>query len=90
LYDGIENPKQKERGICIGDNGEITFINLDAANDFKSLSKDVVPFVCKKLSAGLAEVGRKKLPFATHYAIDYAKATLIEKATSLKKATEDK
>jgi len=84
LYDGIENPKQKERGICVGDNGKITFINLDAANDFKSLSKDVAPFACKKLSAGLAEVGSKQLSFATHYAIDYAKAK------SVKKATEDK
>lgn len=46
LYDGIDNPKQKERGICIGDNGDITFINLDAANDFKSFSKDVGPFRC--------------------------------------------
>jgi parallel beta-helix repeat protein len=46
LYDGIENPKQKDRGICIGDNGEVTFINLDAANDFKSLSKDATPFNC--------------------------------------------
>jgi parallel beta-helix repeat protein len=46
LYDGIENPKQKNRGICIGNNGEITFINLDAANDFKSLSKDATPFNC--------------------------------------------
>ncbi len=53
VYDGIENPKQKDRGICIGDNGEITFINLDAANDFKSLSKDPAPFKCKEASARL-------------------------------------
>jgi parallel beta-helix repeat protein len=57
LYDGIENPKQKDRGICIADNGEITFINLDAANDFKSLSKDVAPFNCKS-----AKVAAIRLP----------------------------
>ncbi|MCU0358232.1 MAG: right-handed parallel beta-helix repeat-containing protein [Cyclobacteriaceae bacterium] len=46
IYDGIEDPDRKERNICIGDNGKITFINLDAANDFKSLSKDVRAFTC--------------------------------------------
>ncbi len=51
VYDGIENPKQKERTICVGDNGEITFINLDAANDFKGLSKDITPFRCEKKTA---------------------------------------
>lgn len=52
LYDGIENPKQNDRGICVTENGEITFINLDAANDFKELSKDLGPFGCqsKKIS----------------------------------------
>ena len=50
LYDGIENPKKKERNICIGENGKFSFINLDAANDFKSLSKDPTPFSCKQLT----------------------------------------
>ena len=53
VYDGIENPKQKERAICVGENGEITFILLDAANDFKGLSKDVTPFHCEKKSSSL-------------------------------------
>jgi parallel beta-helix repeat protein len=53
LFDGIENPKQKERNICIGENGEFSFINLDAANDFKSLSKDPAPFSCKQLAVSL-------------------------------------
>jgi parallel beta-helix repeat protein len=46
VYDGIANPKQPDRNICIGENGEIIFINLDAANDFKNLSKDSAPFKC--------------------------------------------
>ncbi len=53
VYDGIENPKQKERTICMGENGEITFIQLDAANDFKGLSKDLTPFHCEKKSSSL-------------------------------------
>ena len=46
LYDGIPNPKQPNRSICIGDNGEMTFINLDAANDFQSLTKDLSSVSC--------------------------------------------
>lgn len=46
VYDGIDDPERPERNICIGDNGKITFINLDAANDFKGLSKDVALFRC--------------------------------------------
>lgn len=53
LFDGIENPKQKSRNICIRDNGDIIFINLDAANEFKSLSKDVTPFMCENPMAFL-------------------------------------
>jgi parallel beta-helix repeat protein len=51
VYDGIENPKQKERNICVSENGEITFMNLDAANDFKALSKDGAAFACDKKAA---------------------------------------
>ncbi len=47
LYDGIGNPEMKDRSICIADNGEITFVNLDAGNDFKAFSKDTGPFDCK-------------------------------------------
>ena len=47
LYDGIPNPKQIDRNICIGNNGDITFINLDAANDFKGLTKERTGFECK-------------------------------------------
>jgi parallel beta-helix repeat protein len=49
VYDGIDNPQQPQRDICIQDNGKITFIDLDADNDFQSLSKEVAPFECKNL-----------------------------------------
>lgn len=47
LYDGIDDPDQPQRNICMGDNGKIIFINLDAANDFKKLSKDVSGYTCE-------------------------------------------
>lgn len=46
VYDGIEDPDRKERNICVGENGKFTFINLDAGNDFKGLSKDVTLLRC--------------------------------------------
>jgi hypothetical protein len=47
LVDGITNPRQTERNICIQENGEITFIDLDAGNDFKNLSKDPAKYTCQ-------------------------------------------
>jgi parallel beta-helix repeat protein len=46
LFDGIVNPKQNKRNICIQENGEITFIDLDAGNDFKNLTKDDTKYKC--------------------------------------------
>lgn len=46
VFDGIVDPKRANHEICFSDNGEILFINLDAANEFKSLSKDIAPFTC--------------------------------------------
>lgn len=46
LYDGIPDPNRAERNICIDQGSKITFINLDAANDFRGLSKDLKNFSC--------------------------------------------
>jgi len=46
VYDGIPDPERSERGICINEGEEIIFINLDAANEFKGLSKNVKDFAC--------------------------------------------
>lgn len=46
IYDGIDDPKRPNREICFSNNGEVLFINLDAAHEFKSLSKDPAPFAC--------------------------------------------
>ncbi len=46
LYDGISDPDRKQHNICFAENGDVRFVNLDAANEFKALSMDVAPFVC--------------------------------------------
>jgi parallel beta-helix repeat protein len=53
IYDGIEDPARPQRNICFSDNGEIRFVNLDAGNDFKSLSMDPKPFACSPGKSGL-------------------------------------
>lgn len=45
VFDGIR-PDSSDRGICIHDNGDIVFMDLDAAHDFKDLSKDLEKFNC--------------------------------------------
>ena len=55
VYDGIlpdyatdaEGRLLKDYEICIHGNTGETFVNLDAANKFKSLSEDISPFQCK-------------------------------------------
>ncbi|MFN4145977.1 MAG: parallel beta-helix domain-containing protein [Runella sp.] len=53
VYDGIVDEKTLENGqvkpearICIQNNQNATFVNLDAANNFKNVSKDVQPYNC--------------------------------------------
>jgi len=56
VYDGIKNEAHwnadgtmKEAcQICIQNNDNATFANLDAANDFDNLNQDVTPFQCKR------------------------------------------
>ena len=46
VYDGIPDPMRTNAEICLKDNGDILIMNLDAAHDFKSLSKDSAEFDC--------------------------------------------
>lgn len=46
-FDGIVDPKNINRDICIDENEDIVFMDLDAANDFANLSKDVKKYACK-------------------------------------------
>lgn len=46
IYDGIEDEKNQDRGICIQNNVNATFANLDAGGDFQNVSRDVSPHNC--------------------------------------------
>jgi hypothetical protein len=54
VYDGIINPKYRDAGgnvkpeymICIQNNKNQSFANIDADNEFKNISRDVAPFNC--------------------------------------------
>jgi len=53
VFDGISDPDRSSREICIRDNGEIVFMNLDAENDFENLSKDASLFTCEGVKVAL-------------------------------------
>jgi parallel beta-helix repeat protein len=48
VYDGIPDPKNSNRQICVAESSDIVFMDLDAANEFASLSKDATKFACNK------------------------------------------
>jgi hypothetical protein len=52
-FDGIRPEGAGPHEICIRDNGEIVFLDLDAAHDFKNLSKDVSKFQCDGVTVPL-------------------------------------
>jgi hypothetical protein len=47
IYDGIIDPKQSDSKICIFNNNEQSFMNLDAEHGFKYRSKDMTKVTCK-------------------------------------------
>ena len=47
VYDGIEDEKMKNRNICIKNNTNVSFANLDAANGFKNKSRDMSSHDCE-------------------------------------------
>ncbi len=54
LYDGIVNPKKltaqgtlpDELKVCIRNNGDADFANMDAWNDFENITRDMAPHDC--------------------------------------------
>jgi parallel beta-helix repeat protein len=46
VYDGIEDSANKQRRICIKNNTNATFANIDAANGFKNISRDLSQYNC--------------------------------------------
>jgi hypothetical protein len=47
-YDGIEDPANKNRNICLKNNQNATFVNLDAGNKFKNISRDMRAYNCEQ------------------------------------------
>jgi len=48
IYDGIEDPAVKDRNICIRNNKNSSFVNIDAGNKFKNKSRDAKPHDCEQ------------------------------------------
>jgi len=49
IYDGIEDSQMKERNICIRNNQNQSFVNIDAGNKFKNKSRDIKPHDCEQM-----------------------------------------
>jgi parallel beta-helix repeat protein len=52
-YDGIPDPARSNPELCIQEGDDITLINLDAANDFKNLTKGAKQFDCEGKKIGM-------------------------------------
>jgi parallel beta-helix repeat protein len=48
LYDGIQDKDNKNRNICLKNNQNATFVNMDAENGFKNKSYDITPHDCEQ------------------------------------------
>ena len=48
LYDGIVDKKMQNRKICIRNNTNASFVNIDAENGFKNKSRDTTPHECEQ------------------------------------------
>lgn len=48
LFDGIEDSTMKDRNICLKNNENATFANIDAGHNFKNKSRDMKPFECEQ------------------------------------------
>ena len=47
VYDGILDEKNTAQVICLYNNKDETFANIDASNGFKNISRDAKPYQCK-------------------------------------------
>ncbi len=66
IYDGIVDAKTLENGqikaesrICIRNNQNATFVNIDAANNFKNVSRDATAYDCTHSALKQAAVSMK-------------------------------
>ncbi len=47
VFDGIPDPGRTDREICVRENGDIVYMNIDAANGFANLTKDLTGVDCE-------------------------------------------
>jgi len=66
IYDGIVDTKNSENGqtkaesrICVRNNQNATFVNIDAANNFKNVSRDTTAYDCTHPALKQAAVSMK-------------------------------
>jgi parallel beta-helix repeat protein len=48
LFDGIEDAKNANRNICLKNNQNATFVNIDAGNKFRNKSFDISGYTCEQ------------------------------------------
>lgn len=46
IYDGIEDKKRPDRNICIQNNTNATFADIDAEGGFKNITRELAPYDC--------------------------------------------
>lgn len=46
IFDGIDDKNRPDRNICIRNNTNATFANIDADGGFRNISRDLVPYDC--------------------------------------------
>jgi parallel beta-helix repeat protein len=59
LYDGIVDDQKKNRNICLKNNQNATFVNIDAGNGFKNKSFDMSPHLCEQLPLPAVTISAK-------------------------------
>lgn len=48
IFDGIEDKKRRVRNICISNNSNVSFADIDAGGGFKNISRDLSAYDCKQ------------------------------------------
>jgi parallel beta-helix repeat protein len=59
LYDGIVDDQNKNRNICLKNNQNATFVNIDAGHGFKNKSFDMSPHLCEQLPLPAVTISAK-------------------------------
>jgi parallel beta-helix repeat protein len=61
IYDGIEDEKMKDRKICISNNTNATFVNIDAGNKFRNKSREMKQHECEQTPLSPVQLSSSKI-----------------------------